>query len=283
MQKILITWWNWMLAFDFKKYFWSHFEIFSFGKDELDITKIEEIEKLILEIKPDIILNFAAYTKVDLAEDEGKKENFEVNVLWVYNLAKITNKYNVDFITFSTDYVFSGEKPEWYDENDLCNPINEYWMSKYLGEKLALKENKNSIIIRTSWLYWWWKDFKNFVNTILRFADIKPELKVINDQFWNPTFTKDLCEAIFQTIENISIHRWKISHFSNTSEKWVSWFEFAKEILDLSWKNTKIIPCTSEEYITKAKRPKFSILKDNNNAKSRNWKESLKEYLISLE
>lgn len=283
MKKILLNWWNWMLAFDFKKYFWSHFEIFSFGKSELDITKSEEIEKKVSEIKPEIVLNFAAYTKVDLAEDEWKKENFEVNTLWVYNLAKITNKHNIDFITFSTDYVFGWEKSDWYDEDDLCNPINEYWMSKYLGEKLSIDENKNTIIIRTSWLYGWWKEFKNFVNTIMKLSEIKEELKVINDQFWLPTFTKDLCSWIFQMIENISEYRWKILHLSNSSKEPATWFEFAGEILKISWKNTKVIPCTSSEYLTKAKRPAFSILKNNSNISLRNWKEALKEYLISLE
>lgn len=282
MKKILVTWWNWMLAYDFKKYFWNHFEILSFGKNELNITKIEKIEKKVSEIKPDIILNFAAYTKVDLAEDEWKKENFEVNTLWVYNLAKISNKYNIDFITFSTDYVFNWEKSDWYDEDDLCNPINEYWMSKYFSEKIWKIENKNTIIIRTSWLYGWWKEFKNFVNTIIKLSEIKNELKVINDQFWFPTYTKDLCDWIFKIIENISNYRWQILHLSNSWEKWVTWFDFASEIFKISWKNTMVIPCTSDEYITKAKRPNFSVLNNNSEIKLRNWKEWLKNYLSSL-
>ena len=90
---------------------------------------------------------------------------------------------NIDFITISTDYVFDGRKPDGYNENDQCNPVNEYGMSKYLGEKLAIEENKNTIIVRTSWLYGGGREFKNFVNTMLKLSETRNELKVVNDQF----------------------------------------------------------------------------------------------------
>ncbi len=282
MKKILLTWANWMLASDFIKYCSNNFEIFAFDKQKLDITNITSIEKIITKIKPEIILNCAAYTSVDDAEDILKKLNYDINTIWTYNLSKIANKYNLDFITISTDYVFDWEKENWYDENDVCNPINEYWMSKYLWECLALTENKNTIIIRTSWLYWWWKQFKNFVNTIIKLSETKDELKIINDQFWIPTYTKDLSFAISEVIKNIANFRWKILHFSNSSENPITWYDFASEIFNLSWKKINVIPCSSSDFITKAKRPKYSLMKNNSNIKLRNWKEWIKNYLDNL-
>jgi dTDP-4-dehydrorhamnose reductase len=282
MKKIILTWAKWMLASDFMKYCSDNFEIVWYDKDSLDITNIENIQKVILEVKPDIVLNCAAYTAVDDAEDIGKLINFQINTLWVYNLAKITAKYNIDFITISTDYVFDGENQNWYDENDICNPINQYWMSKYLWEKLALEENKNSIIIRTSWLYGWWKEFKNFVNTMLKLSETKTELKVVNDQFGLPTFTKDLNFAIWEVIQNIKDFRWEIFHFSNAWEKAINWFDFASEIFSISWKEIKVIPCLSDEFFTKAKRPKYSLMRNNSRVKLRDWREGLRDYLNNL-
>jgi len=156
-------------------------------------------------------------------------------------------------------------------------------MSKYLWEELAFKENKNSIIIRTSWLYWGWLQFKNFVNTMLKLAETKTELNIVNDQFWIPTYTVDLSKAISEVIIDIDKFKWKILHFSNSCQnKWISWFDFAGAIFKLSWKQIILIPCSSSEFITKAKRPEFSILSNNSVIKLRDWKEWLSYYLNSL-
>ncbi len=283
MKKILLTGANGMFATDFIKYWSSDFEIIWFDRMWLDITDFETSKKNISEIMPDIILNAAAYTAVDDAEDIGKLKNFEINTLWVYHLAKISKELNIDYITLSTDYVFDGQKKEWYAENDIQNPINEYGMSKYLWEKLALQENKNSIIIRTSWLYGGGKEFKNFVNTMLKLSQTKTELKVVNDQFWIPTFTKDLAFAIWEVIESISEYRWNILHFSNTSLGPITWFDFAKKIFEISKKNIHVIACSSTEFQTKAKRPQFSLLKNNSNIQLRNWEDWLKNYLNTLQ
>lgn len=279
MKKILITWANWMLASDFIKIWKKNYEIFAYDKANLDITNFDHSEEIILKVKPDIVLNCAAYTKVDDGEDIWMKDNFDVNTFWVYNLAKITKKYSIDFITISTDYVFSWEKVGWYDEFDICNPINNYWMSKYLWEKFALNENDNSIIIRTSWLFWWWIEFKNFVNTMLKLSKTNSELKIVNDQYWIPTYTTDLSNAILNVILNINNYRWKIFHFSNTSNKPITWFEFACEIFKISWININLIPCYSDWFKTKAKRPKNSYIKNNSDIILRDWKLALDEYL----
>lgn len=279
MKKILLTGANGMFATDFIKYCSSDFEIIWFDRMWLDITDLENSKKIISEIMPDIILNAAAYTAVDDAEDVGKLKNFEINTLWVYHLAKISKELNIDYITLSTDYVFDGQKKEWYDENDSCNPINEYGMSKYLWEKLALQENKNSIIIRTSWLYGGGKEFKNFVNTMLKLSKTRNELKVVNDQFWIPTFTKDLAFAIWKVIENIWNYKGKILHFSNSGESAITWFDFAKKIFEISKKDIILHTCLSDEFQTKAKRPKFSLMHNNSPILLRNWEEGLMDYL----
>ena len=295
MKKILITGWNWMLAHDFIELFSDTYNINAENSKELDITNIESIENKINEFKPNIILNFAAYTKVDDAEDIGMKLNYDVNALWVYNLAKITNKYNIDLITISTDYVFSPHS--WipspkrekeatflgYNENDNRNPINQYWMAKYLWEKLSKQENKNSIIIRTSWLYGWWKKYKNFVNTMINLWNKLDSLKVINDQFWNPTNCKDLSIAISETIDNIEKYRGQNLHFSNSTEgNWITWYDFAKEIFKQENIDVELSSCTTSEFPTKAKRPNFSKLLNNSDIVLRDWKEGLNDYLSNL-
>lgn len=294
-KKILITGKNWMLAKDFldkiennKKY-----KIFAFDKDEMDISKPEEVEKKIFVIQPEIILNLAAYTNVDDAEDVWEELNFSVNADWVENLAKICWKNWIDFITISTDFVFDWEKKEWYNENDLPNPINQYWFAKFLWEKNAKEFCENSIIIRTSSLYWWWKNFKNFVNSMINlWKKLEkweiPELKIISDNFSNPTYSWDLADWILKVLENIEKYRWKILHFSNEvfEKDWknISWFDFAEEIFSQTWKNfwNKLKRISASEYRRKAKTPKFSILKNNSDIKIWDWKIWLKKYLEKI-
>ena len=155
-----------MLAYDFQKYCGADFEIIGMDRNKLDIISLEQVRNVIAQIKPNIILNCAAYTDVDEAEDTGKLINFQVNALGVYHLAKVAKELNCDLITISTDYVFDGVPPchsehseasntsrQGYLPNDICNPINTYGMAKYLGEELAKAELPSTIIVRTSWLY----------------------------------------------------------------------------------------------------------------------------------
>lgn len=283
MKKILLTWANGMLGSDFIKLFASTFEILALDKDNGDITDIKSMDEFIRHTTPDILLNFAAYTNVEDAEDIGKKANFDVNALWVYTLAKLSAKYHIDFISISTDYVFDGTKKEWYTENDTTNPINSYGMAKYLWENLAKQENPESIIIRTSRLYGWSKKFNNFVNTMLNLSTKRSELKIVNDQFGSPTYTVDLSEAIVKVINDIEHYKWKILHFCNkTKEGGISRFEFAEEIFKVAGIKTKLSPCSSEEFITKAKRPQCSKLINWSTIHLRDWKEGLSEYLKTL-
>lgn len=272
-----------MLGTDFIKHFGKTFEILALDRNNGDINNRTSMEELIKKTTPDIIVNFAAYTNVEAAEDTWRKMNFDVNSLWVHNLAKLSAKHAIDLITISTDYVFDGSKKEWYTENDVCNPINSYGMAKYLWEQLAQQENPDSIIIRTSRLYGWGKEYKNFVNTIINLWTNRDEIKVVNDQFGAPTYTIDLCKAIANIINNRETYKWKILHFCNqTKDGGISWFEFAEEICKVAEIPTKLTPCSSKEFVTKAPRPQCSKLINWSDIHLRDWKEWLHEYLATL-
>ena len=266
-KRILITWWKWMLAYDFYRTQKEKYDIILVDRDECDITSFESIMQCIALHQPDILLNCAAYTAVDDAEDIGMKTCFDVNTLGVKNLAKATSVFGVEFITISTDYVFDGKKPEWYLSSDECNPIGIYGMSKYLGERLALDENPRTIIVRTSWLYGGNPYgategvFKNFVNTILRLSEIRDEIRVVDDQHGRPTSCVDLSWYIASHVDTWKTLQGGIFHFSSPREEFsITWADFAQEIFAKYKKTTKVVRCSSSEYPTKAKRPEWSVL-----------------------
>jgi dTDP-4-dehydrorhamnose reductase len=287
-KKILITGWHGMLAYDFIRTQKQKYDIVTVDRDACDITSFEAVVQCISLHEPDILLNCAAYTAVDDAEDMGMKTCYEVNALGSHNLARATSAFWVDFITISTDYVFDGTQSGWYSPSDICNPIGAYGMSKYLGEKLAKQANPRTIIVRTSWLYGWniygstvWV-FKNFVNTMLKLAENRTELKVVNDQHGIPTSCADLASAISTIIENMEERDYEgqIFHLSNSSEEGsVTWADFAREIFRISEKNISVIGCSSDEYLTKARRPEWSVLKNDSDIILGYWKSALKRYL----
>lgn len=245
-KKILITGWYGMLAYDFARTQGDRYDIVAVDRDACDIRSYESVVQCISLHEPDILLNCAAYTAVDDAEDIGMKLCYDVNTVWVYNLARATSIFGIDFITISTDYVFDGMNSGWYLPNDTPNPISVYGMSKYLGERLALQENPRTIIVRTSWLYGGkrmteWQNnrmtegtktcevanqctckpdgiFKNFVNTMIHLSEKRNELKVVSDQHGIPTSCVDLSAAISEVIDHIEDREYEgqIFHFSNT-------------------------------------------------------------------
>lgn len=285
MKKILLIWSNGMLAHDFipiAEAKWH--EIIAVDRDECDITDIDAIRKTTMAVNPDVILNLSAYTDVESAEDIGKKANFLVNTLGVGYLATVAKECQCDFITISTDYVFDGEKEEWYTPEDEPNPINEYGLAKYMGERLARTEYPESIIIRTSWLYGWGKNFKNFVNTMLRLSETRDTLRVVEDQYGSPTNTITLSESILNILQNIEKYKGEILHITDTTEwKGISWCEFATEIMRIAGRKTTIVPCSSEEYPMKAKRPKWSKLINRDCFMIRDWKNALKLYIDNFD
>lgn len=284
-KKILVTWWKWMLAYDFFRTQKEKYDIVLVDREECDITSFESVIQCISSHEPDILLNCAAYTAVDDAEDIGMKLCFDVNTLGVKNLAKATSVFGVEFITISTDYVFDGTKSEGYLPTDVPNPIGIYGMSKYLGEQLAMDENPRTIIVRTSWLYGWeiydgnpnkkWV-YKNFVNTMLKLSETRNELKVVSDQHGIPTSCITLSVAIAEIIEGIEESSGQIFHFSNSCNTGsVTWVEFAREIFQITQKKVQVVACNSDEYPTKAKRPEWSVLINDSEILLPHWKVAL--------
>ncbi len=283
MKKILITGARGMLATDYRALYNTQYELLSYDREQLDITRLDTVREVLTQERPDIVLNCAAYTNVDESERVGKKSVFDINSLGVYHLAQVTHELSIDLITISTDYVFDGSNSDGYKEYDECHPINTYGMSKYLWEQLAQTENPETIIVRTSWLYGGGKDFKNFVNTMITLALTRSELKVVNDQHGIPTYTRDLSRALTDIIEDIDTYRGRILHLSNTAETWsITWYEFAQEIFHQTHTDISVIPCTSQEFVSLAVRPQYSKLINESDIVLGNWKDWLREYLSTL-
>ena len=268
-MKILVTGAKGMLGTDLVQMLLEKkHEVIAFDK-ELDITDKSTIEKIV-SIKPEAIINCAAYTNVDLAETQ-KEVCYKLNVSGLENLVEASNKCNAILVQFSTDYVFDGTK-ESYDEEDLIKPINYYGETKALGEEILKMKAKKYYIIRTSWLFG--KNGKNFVDTIAKLASKEKTLNVVNDQTGRPTFTKDLSEGIINLLEKKPF--FGIYHLTNSGS--CSWFIFAKRIVSLLKLDCKVLSCTTEEFPRPAKRPRFSVLNNNKLSQLRTWEEALSVY-----
>ena len=251
------------------------------GKEELDLSSGSNISHYFdNNDKFDIIINCAAYTAVDKAEEEQELAN-QINHLAVKQLASIANKQQARLIHISTDYVFDGENFKPYCEDDTTNPNGVYGITKLDGEKAMQEINPlNSIIIRTSWVYS--SVGANFVKTMLRLGKERDSLGVIFDQVGTPTYARDLAKAILDILVNIKNEKVEIYNYSN--EGVLSWYDFAKEIMRMAKIDCSINPIETSEYPTPAKRPHFSLLNKSKIKKEFNltipfWKDSLDECL----
>jgi dTDP-4-dehydrorhamnose reductase len=247
--------------------------------DCLDITNKNDIDKYISDNGIDVIINCAAYTNVDRAEnvDEYEKVN-AINVVGVRNLAEICDERDVFLINISTDFVFDGRANKPYSEDEICNPINVYGRTKYFGENETFW-CKNHMIIRTAWLY---SEYgKNFFKTMLNRINDGIDTKVVSDQVGTPTYARDLARFILHILEkdNINDHIGTY-HFTNLGV--CSWYDLASTIEFLKTGDCKYIkPCKTEDYKCDADRPTYSVLgKDKLNGfnfKNRHWILALKE------
>jgi dTDP-4-dehydrorhamnose reductase len=238
-------------------------EAVKFTHKDLDITSRKQVLEAIREINPDVVINAAAYTDVDGCEDN-QELAYEVNGDGPGNIAEACSIVGAKLVHFSTDYVFDGSKKE-YTESATPNPINVYGHSKLLGEKKITENVDDFRIIRISWLFG--THGKNFVDTMLKLSREMDTVKVVNDQFGKPTYTVDLAAKVKEIIGLEP----GIYHITNDGI--CSWYEFASSIID------NVIPCTSEEFPRKAKRPKYSVLANTKTEPMRHWKEALKDYL----
>lgn len=229
------------------------------SRSDLDITNFQSLEASLSEEMPDFIINCAAYTDVEKAQSD-QASVLLVNELGVKNVAQLVKKYNISLVHISTDFVFSGLDNKdniLYEPNDLTDPLNFYGYSKLMGEKQILEISpKNSIIIRTSWLY---SEYgRNFVKSIFNAAKTHKNLNVVCDEVGSPTYAPDLARGILSILALLKNETPKIYHYANKG--CLSRFEFAKEIVRLAGFDTQVLPIESSQYAMKATRPSFSAL-----------------------
>lgn len=255
MKKVLLIGKNGMLGGELSNRLHENneYEIYETTIETLDITnKLDVLEK-VKQVKPDYIINCAAYTNVDGCETNFELAN-EVNGKALENIAEATNSVEATLIHISTDYVFDGEldTQKAYTEDMSTCPVSAYGKTKLLGEQNASKAKKY-YILRTAWLY---GDGKNFVRTMLKLGKEKDNINVVCDQHGSPTSTTTLCEII----EQILIKEPEYGIYHSTNEGFTTWYEFAKKIFEIADINVNVTPVKSEEFITPTKRPKNSKL-----------------------
>ena len=250
--------------------------------DELDITDINAIRTVVKEYAINVIVNCAAYTNVDKAEDDKEMADL-LNHKAVENLAIVAKEADATLIHISTDYVFQGNQCVPCREDWEPHPNSVYGSTKLAGEESIISVGCKHIIIRTAWLY---SPFgKNFVKTMQQLTAEKDQLKVVFDQVGTPTYAGDLANVIYKIIEEDMLDKQGIFHFSN--EGVISWYDFAKQICELSGNQCDIQPCHSDEFPSKVKRPHFSVLdktkiKETFHLRIPYWKDSLKKCINIL-
>ncbi|NOR85995.1 MAG: dTDP-4-dehydrorhamnose reductase [Bacteroidales bacterium] len=286
MRKILITGSNGQLGNSIKKLEVNYKETSFVYTDvaDLDITKWEDVKQFIDDGKFTDVVNCAAYTAVDKAEEEYDLA-YLINAQGPANLAKASKLFPCRFFHISTDYVFDGLAHRPYVEIDDTNPPSAYGKSKLEGEKLVEQEGLGALIIRTSWLY---SEFgNNFLKTMMKYGKERDELKVVFDQVGTPTYAGDLAASILCILHSTKrAEKNEIYHFSN--EGVVSWYDFAREIMDGASIECKISPILSVEYPLPAPRPYFSVLdkakiKSNFDIDIPYWKDSMMRCIKELQ
>ncbi|WP_048719063.1 dTDP-4-dehydrorhamnose reductase [Bacillus sp. 522_BSPC] len=280
-MKILVTGYSGQLGYDVvlegKK---RGYEMIGVGHKELDITKEEQVQSYVHTVKPDAIIHCAAYTAVDHAEDD-KETCFDVNVNGTKYLAAAAKGMDAKFIYISTDYVFEGTGTEPFTEEDAANPVGYYGLTKYEGEKAVQSLLDKYFIVRISWVFG--INGNNFIKTMLRLAETRDELNVVGDQYGSPTYTFDLAKLLVDMVET---EKYGVYHASN--EGFTTWADFAKEIFQVAGKKVKVNSITTEEYPTKAVRPKNSRmskdkLEKNGFTRLPAWQDALTRYIVELQ
>ncbi|MBM3579274.1 MAG: dTDP-4-dehydrorhamnose reductase [Alphaproteobacteria bacterium] len=273
MKRILLLGANGMFGQDaFEIFTASGYMVLKAGRGECDVTNRELVQKFFYKNDFDLVINAAAYTKVDDAESH-KAEAFAVNAEGAKNVAEAANKKSVPVVFISTDYVFDGEKTSPYEVGDKTNPLSVYGASKLRGEENTRAANLQHYIIRTSWLYG--KNGKNFVDTMLNMAKSQKVIRVVNDQFGCPTWTHDLAFGIKKIIEE----KTPFGTYHVCGGGVTSWYEFAKKIFEIAAVDVSVTPVSTSEFPRPARRPKFSAMK--NDGMCRDWREALEKYLTS--
>jgi dTDP-4-dehydrorhamnose reductase len=263
-------------------------EMVSVGREHLDLSKITSIEPAILDIQPDIIINAAAYTAVDKAEEESELA-MTLNGIAPGVLAKAAKKIEARLIHYSTDYVFDGRSNTPYREEDTTCPLSIYGKSKLAGEKNIAEAGIPYLILRTSWVYS--LQGKSFLRTIKKLAEEKDTLRIVDDQIGAPTWARSIALATRKILKQYLRDGSDPSLsgiFHLTCQGKSSWYDFAKEVLDLSGasQNTQLLPIPTSDYPTTAVRPHYSLLSNDKLKKvfafeMPHWNDALKDCIHS--
>lgn len=286
-MKVLVTGAGGQLGREWVEYLSAAGEnVIGLNSSELNITSQSTVQHTLDEMKPGLVINCAAYTKVDLAEEEQAKA-FAVNEKGVQNLADWCAANQVMIIHYSTDYVFSGNEvdrkfyPDGYPEDVVTSPQNVYGKSKLAGEIALQNSRATHLIIRVSWLCG--KYGNNFVKSMLKLANERDELSVVDEQWGSPSFTEDVVKS---TKLLMDMHQKGIFHV--TSSGLITWYDLAKAVFEFSDVNIKLNKVTSDKFPVKAKRPAFSKLstvkyKQATGVDLSDWKEQLEKLLQNLD
>ena len=259
IHTILVTGSNGQLGWELGQLAKSYpaFKFVLVDRSQLDLAFPETFEKMIHTIKPDCIVNTAAYTAVDKSETE-KALSYTVNAIAVQTLASICKNLAIPFMTYSTDYVFDGEATQPYSTATKVDPVNYYGSTKAAGEAMAMEANEDTIIIRTSWVFS--SHGNNFVKTMMRLMKERDQLNIVADQKGRPTYAKDLAMATMKMIEAMNAGKSikGVYHFANTGE--TTWFDFAATIKAIAGLDCALNPIETKDFPTPAKRPAYSVL-----------------------
>ena len=251
------------LAWELQQTVPSHIKINAVGRSELDITKEKEVSEFLAELKPDVVINCAAYTAVDKAESD-IDQAYAVNEKGVKNIAEACKRVNARVLHVSTDFVFDGTKTTPYQPHDTPAPINIYGASKLAGERILQQVLPDAVVVRTAWVYS--AHGNNFVKTMLRLMKEKPQLGVVYDQVGTPTWAKGLAQWLWAVVDKPEIR----GTYHWTDAGVTSWYDFAVAIQELAMakgmleKSIPIAPIPAEQYPTPAKRPSFSVIDKRN-------------------
>ncbi len=285
-MKILVTGLTGQLGFDVKHEIelrGDHsIEVVGVTRSDFDLTDSDAMKKFVTNAKPDVVIHCAAYTAVDKAEDE-KDLAFEVNATATKNLAEVCKSIDATMIYISTDYVFPGDGDKFYSVDDPTDPQNAYGASKLAGEKAVIETLEKYFIVRISWVFG--INGKNFIKTMLKLADTRDEISVVADQIGSPTYTVDLARLLVDMAVENDPKKFGIYHATN--EGVCSWAELAEEVFKRSGKSTKVNPIKTEDYPTKAKRPKNSRLSkkkldENNFERLPMWQDAVGRFLNEI-
>lgn len=247
--------------------------------DEMDITDAASVQQVITQEAPDAVIHCAAYTAVDAAEDNEQLCR-KVNAEGTQNIANVCRTLDIKMIYISTDYVFDGTGERPWEPEDERNPVSVYGRTKYEGELAVQNTLEKYFIVRIAWVFG--INGKNFVKTMLRLAETRDTLTVVNDQFGSPTYTYDLAQLL---VDMVQTEKYGIYHATN--EGICTWYEFACAIFQTAGIDMKVLPVTSEEYAARAKRPSNSRmskekLTENGFEKLPTWQNALERYIKSL-